>query len=335
MTERLLPYMLDCIDTCKDSKVATVEKVASMCIFPYKTKTGIRINSLKESGISWYYVKGENKETISSESYRIFADNVVKPDLATRFRQIFHEYGYVSEFSDKVIIDEHIKKMSREKDYTFLWWNCAYSVLKLWNEGDLLHDFCQATRNIQNNKFLFLQNQFDQKLKDELIQLGIFSDIKDPVSMKLFWEKLSDKEYEKARKILKKMGVPCTCLEQDNTNIVNKYILDFVKTIKQQVNFPVYQAEAGYRQCELCHELFMNWIFKESPNAFKNVVEDPEYCSGIVVQNIDGAFVPLSWSLFYSEKELGKTRIRIVKKSVKLLWRLQNGVRNLKSYISM
>ena len=296
IADHLLPYIIKHIEV-SDDPYETVDKVASMFIFPYKTKEGVRIGSLKESGVCWYFIKDEKDKTLSSGSYRIFADEVLKPEQATKFRQTFGEYDCISEFSDTAVIKDLIGRMSQEEDYTELWWTYAYDVLKLWNHEKFSVSLSVATKNIDNNGFLFVEGYCDEHIKSKLIEFGVFKDVVDIASKSLFWDKISRSERDKAITVLKNMGVPHTFTTD---NEVNANILSFVREISDKMDFPISESEVDYDKCNLCHSLFMNLILRESQKGFKGVVQDKDYNSGIVIKNSIGDYVPLSWDLFYS-----------------------------------
>lgn len=313
--DHLLTYMMKRIDECKNSDY-TAEKVASMYIFPYKTEIGVKVGSLKEPGVSWYYTKEEDENIVSSDSYRILADNVLTKEQAKLFRQTFSETGYISEFSDVAVIKDIIQKMSREQDYTALWWNYAYDVVKLWNPEEFNDNLSDATSSIDNNYFLFLDHYCSPELKEQLLSQGIFKDVITSTAQKAFWDKLQMGERKKALTVLQNMGVPHTFVYKggikkgmgyEYSEIINSYILGFIEEISRSVVFPIGDEKKEYEMCKLAHEIINKKIFNESRQAFSNVISDEnnDYKEGIVVKNVEGKFVPISWDLFYDDAEFG------------------------------
>ncbi len=317
ITEHLLPYLLNYIDDSEDPD-AVIEKVAEMYIFPYKADDGIRIGSLNEPGINWYYSTENDKDRISSGSYRIFAEETMKPEQIKKLRRIFSEDDLIVEFSDDAVIKDLIQKMSKEDDYTELWWTCAYDVFMLCKSGKSIIDMSDATASIQNDYFFFDENYEGYVLKDELIRFGVFRDILTNTAKLLFWDKIKKTEKPRAIKLLKAFGVPHSFTyiseEWDNefVHCINSNILHFVKSIREEVEFPVDYNMAEYDRCNLCHRLFMNIIYRESEEAFENYVfyGRGEGAGSLLVKNILGEYLPLSWNLFYSDNDFGTDNYR-------------------------
>ncbi|SEM19654.1 hypothetical protein SAMN04487770_12847 [Butyrivibrio sp. ob235] len=308
ITDHLLGYFINRIEN-SDSPKDIVDEVASMYIFPYKTENEIELGCLNEPGISWYFDSQKEKKTVSSGSYRILAEDILKPDQAKKLRNTFGEYKYISEFSDNVVIDDLIKKMSYEDDYTDVWWTYAYDVFRLWNQDKFNSALSEATARINNNSFLFLDDYCDNSLKKKLLEHGIFADVLTPTAKRLFWNRIPKGERKKAITVLKNMGVPHSFViynDQDikkTKNQINESLIKFAKEISNTVEFPVGPEHRDYEKCNLCHELFMERIGGESQAAFEDVINSSAN-SGIVVKNTQGSFVPLSWNLFYSKSEL-------------------------------
>ena len=314
ITDHLLPYLLKYIDDSDDPD-SVLDSVARMYVFPYITSDGVRIGSLKEPGVSWYYIEENDKSIISSGSYRVFADDLLKQEQAKRLRQLLVPEGLIAEFSDEAVVKDLILRMSKENDYSELWWTCAYDVFILWKPEKGKIDMSNATKSVNSNCFLFDEDYVGNAHKDELIRFGIFRDILTGSARRLFWDRIPSNEKKKAKEVLRKFGVPCTFVDtverwngvhmQSNTRI-NPYILRFAKGIGEKVAFPVAPSEKENEKCSLCHWLFMDVIYKESKAAFEDAVydENEEYSEGIVVKNIYGDYVPLSWYLFYSKDDL-------------------------------
>lgn len=319
IVDRLLPYFMRYIEE-SDYNDEKIEKVSAMYIFPYKTEEGIRIGSLKERGVSWYFVSEGEEKRKSSGSYRVFADTLIKPEQFKRIRQIFLERGIIKEFSNEVVLKELITRMSFEKNYTQIWWNCAFDVYRLWTPDSFNVNLLEATKSINNDYFLFDDSYDGTVLKDELIRNGVFKDIVTHTSNILFWDRISEDEKKKAILVLKNLGVPCSFVyERSDWNspgyglpittkkVVNERILQFAKAIGNELSFPLKHDEKEASRCRLSHKLFMDILYRESEEAFKNIADpnnEEAYNAGILVLNMNGDYVPLSWHLFYSAKEI-------------------------------
>jgi len=323
--DHLFTFLIKHIEESNDY-YGTAEQVAAMYIFPYRTNTGIKIGSLKEPGIPWYYDKEDGEKEYSTDCFRILAEEVMQEEQIKKLRQIYSVQKYLSEFTETVVIDNLITSMGKETDYTELWWKCAFDLFKLCRENEVVLNATKATENIDNNCFLFLDDYCDYSLKVKLIQNGVFRDVLTPIAKLLFWDKITDpREKHRAEKLLKSLGVPYSFSEKKESfwtgvsmrqeGRINKYILQFALEIGQSVSFPVAPDNINYQKSELCHELFMHRIYTESKNdsiyasiqsAFENIVmaDDNEYKKGIPVKNIKGEYVPLSWDLFYSKYDL-------------------------------
>lgn len=317
ITERLLPYLMKHIEE-SDNRDKTIDAVAAMYIFPYRTSDGFRVGSLKEPGIRWYFTESEDKHRVSSDSYRIFAEEILKQDQLKKIKNVFQNSRFISKFSNNAVLEDLLERMSVEKDYTKLWWTCCYDVLKLWTPDIIKGDFGKATTSIISNCFLFDPNYKGTRLKKALIQQGIFKDILSPVARRCFWDRISRVDEKKALRLLKTLRVPCSFVseKQEWTGMklqtikrIDPNILEFASNLGNKMQFPVRNGETGSGLCELSHDLFMDIIYNESKEAFMNAL-GPEtadsYSKGITVRNIKGEYVPLSWHLFYSSEELRK-----------------------------
>jgi len=314
ITDHLLPYLMNHIEESAEPD-ETIESIAAMCIFPYKRTGGTGIGSLKEPGISWYFTAENDKISVSSGSYRIFDKSNLRQDQYKKIRKIFLDSGYIREFSVAAVVRDLIKRMSSEENYSDLWWTCAYDVFRLWKPGEFDSEMKKATQSMNNNCFLFDITYSGYVLKDDLIKAGIFRDIITPASKKLFWNKIPEERTEDAVEVLKKMGVPSSFVYRQEewsykgmryAEHVNPYILRFAKAIGAEVRFPVAHYEKDSERCRLSHWLFMDIIWKESKEAFMDAASDMEksYNVGIIVKNTNACYVPLSWDLFYSKREL-------------------------------
>ena len=162
--ETLLPYLVEHIEE-SDFKRETVDQISSMYVFPYRTSEGTKLGSLKEPGISWYFEKNKEKNTVSSGGYRIIDDSVLSEKNAASFRKTFNEYCGISEFSDHAVIKDLLEKMSTETDYTDQWWTYAYDVFTLWRKEDFNSSLEKATEGMQNDRFLFVEDEYSDSLQ--------------------------------------------------------------------------------------------------------------------------------------------------------------------------
>lgn len=317
--DHLLPFLIKHIEE-KAYSEDTVDDVAAMYIFPYKAENGgVRLGSLKEPEVSWYFAPQDDKKCVSTGNYRILADYLIKPDHLKKLRQIFLEKKLIDDFSDDAVIKDLLGRMSRETEYTELWWTCAYDTYKLWKPEIVIENMADATKAMNNNSFLFIPNYSGYKLKDDLIKYNVFKDTITSIARSSFWDKIPENEIEKARMFLKKLGVPSSFVYDrpnlirpwmGNKQYVNSNILKFASTIGDNTAFPVDETEDAFRRCKLSHSIFMNIIYQESRQAFWEAItseDENAYNLGIPVKNTEGEFVPLSWHLFYSKKEIEDT----------------------------
>ena len=295
--DTLLPYLVKHMEESEYDDA--VEQIVSMYVFPYKTEQGTRVGSLREPGISWYFSKDDKSDIKSSGSYRVFDLSVLSDNQATEFRKLFREYCDIEEFSDTAVIKDLLEKMSKESEYTKEWWTYAYDVFTLWNVQDFNSSLSKATENMANNSFLFLENTYTRALKDRLIQFNVFEDIKNETSNSEFWNKILKADYEKAIDMLQRMGVP---YKFAGKTLINPCIIDFFETISSEVEFPVTMETDEYEICELCQDIMLS-LFCNHYDLFAKFISEDESSNGLVIRNINDEFVPLSWSLFYSEKD--------------------------------
>ena len=311
--EHLLPYLMRHLEK-NNGDEETTDAIAAMLIFPYRAENGgIRLGSLKEPGINWYFAPQGDKTSLSAGSYRIVAESTLKSDQAKRLRQIFLGNGLIAEFSDAAVIKDLLRQMSKETEYTEYWWTCAYDIFKLWKPDTFSANMMEATESMNNNSFLFVPDYTGYRLKDDLIRHRVFKDIETPASKNKFWNKIPRHEKKKAEMLLERLGVPSSFVYKKWTSeglryaeYVNPYILRFAAAIGNDITFPVDNADENYALCQLCHSLFMDVIYQESREAFMDAAttdDEDTYNTGIPVKNTRGDYVPLSWHLFYSSTE--------------------------------
>ncbi len=298
--ETLLPYLVEHIEE-SNSKGTTISQISSMYVFPYRTNEGIKIGSLREPGISWYFDKNNQKQVVSSGGYRILEDSVLPEKQAANFRKTFSEYCGITEFSDHAVIKDLLEKMSMETDYTSRWWTYAYDVFKLWRKEDFNSSLEKATEGMDNNKFLFLTDVYPENLKQRLLENDVFSDIKETSFKTCFWNLMKSRSDEKkAIDVLIRMGVPHTFVVNGE---VNAHLLKYFAKVSENSDYPVESWEKAFAECELSHDIMLQ-IYREDEDALFEIATDGDINAGIVVKNIMGAYVPLSWDLFFASDEL-------------------------------
>lgn len=297
--ETLLPYLVDHIEE-SNFKNETVDQISSMYVFPYRTSEGTKLGSLKEPGISWYFEKNKEEKTVSSGGYRIIDDSVLSEKNAASFRKTFNEYCEISEFSDHAVIKDLLEKMSMETDYTGQWWTYAYDIFTLWRKKDFNSSLEKATEGMQNDRFLFVEDEYSDSLKQRLLEYGVFSDIRETSFKTRFWNLIKTRsDQKKAIEVLIRMGVPHKFVENGR---VNEHLLAFFEQTSEDVDYPVEFWEENSEQCELSHDIMLQ-IYREDQGAFFKIASDSDVNAGIVIKNILGAYVPLSWDLFYSSQD--------------------------------
>lgn len=299
----LIPYL---VKHMEDSKYDdAVEQITSMYVFPYKTERGTRIGSLAEPGIRWYFEKEDKKEkkkaVYSSGSYRIFDLSLLSNAQAAEFRKTVKECCDIEDFSDNAVIKDILDKMGEETEYTKEWWMYAYDVFKLWNVQDFNSSLSKATQSMNNNSFMFLEDSYAWKIKEKLVNFSVFIDVVDDISKHLFWSRLADtSDLKKAVDMLKRMGVPFEFVDESG---VNQCILDFFKRIEREVCFPLPFGSNEHEMCSLCQDI-MHQMYEYHYYDFCDLINDSEYNGGMVIANVREEYVPLSWNLFYSDKEV-------------------------------
>ena len=297
--ETLLPYLVEHIEE-SDFKRETVDQISSMYVFPYRTSEGTKLGSLKEPGISWYFDKNKEKKTFSSGGYRIIDDSVMSEKNAANFRKTFHECCEIPEFSDSAVIKDLLERMSEEIDYTSRWCTYAYDVFTLWHKEDFNSSLEKATEGMQNNRFLFIEGEYSDSLKQRLLKYGVFSDIRETSFETCFWNLIKNSgDEKKAIEVLERMGVPHTFVHEGK---VNEDLLTFFERTSENVEYPVEFWKKEFEQCELSHDIMLQ-IYCEDQEAFFEIASDSDVNAGMVLKNILEAYVPLSWDLFYSSKD--------------------------------
>lgn len=301
----LLPFYVTQMETAqwdKNRKSLITERMAKMDIFPYITANGTKYGKMSEPGISWYYCKeGKNAKAISTESYKIIDSKKFNQALFDKIKFFFTEYGYLHEFSDKVVLENLIEKMGKEENYTEIWWKYAIDAFQLWDKkSDLGTQFTGATKNINNSFFLFDDKYCEPEFRELLERNQIYKDIRRVSGYKTYIaSNLGAKEDSKIA-FLKYLGVPSSFIKKERFNIwtADSRIVELFKTIGK-CQFPVQPSNVlHYNLCRLSEYVF-TVIFKSDWYAAKNMMEDDEAGKGIVVRNVDDAYMSRHCSLFY------------------------------------
>lgn len=300
--EHVVPFLLERIRREEDSK-RIVDLATSMCVFPFKTRRGTRLGCLNEPGVSWYFARDDDKSATSTKSYRILDTRVLKKEDANSFKELFGRLDLISEYSEAVVINGLIDRMSMESDYTTVWWECAYDVFGLWKRDKSRVILADATKSIESNAFFFQDDCCPSDLREQLIRFGIYRDIKDGISKRYFWDRLPRGGEEKAAALLIEMGVPSTFVTNDE---VSPRILTLITSIAETVDFDIELGERDRELCDLCHRLIFERVYEESDTAFQQMVSrtDSGHQGGIPVLNVRGSYVPLSFDLFYADDDI-------------------------------
>ena len=299
--EYVVPFLLERI-RCEEGSKQIVDLATSMCVFPFTTEGGTRLGCLNEPGMSWYYAKDDEK-TFSTKSYRLLDTRVLKTEVANSLKELLGRLNLISEYTEAVVINELVDRMSRETDYTATWWGCAFDVYGLWEQSKTRISLADATRSMKNDAFLFRDEYCPPKLRERLIRFGVFRDINDTVAKEHFWDRLPRNGESKARELLREMGVPTTFVVGSK---INHRILDLATRISDSVNFDMSLGKHDRELCDLCHTLLFECIYKESFTTLQNIITsvDHRLLRGIPVLNAAGQYVPLAHDLFYADEDL-------------------------------
>lgn len=287
IVDSLIPYLVGRIKKDKSIK----RQVASMCIFPYRTNNGVMLGSMNESDVFWYY--SNNKDLVSTDTYRILAEEVLKKETAADFKQVFEKY--IEKFSGIAVVNSILKRMGKETKYSEIWWKYAFSVFEIRKKDNINIVLSGATKDMNNDSFLFLDKYKD--IKDGLIKYCVFSDINTEAVEKVFWKNIKEEEREKAESMLKEMGVPCSFCNGE----INKNIRKFFKRKFQNLAYPIEKNSSLSEMCQLSYDIIWKYIWEENNNLFQNIINNDQYNFGIMATNVFGDFVPLSWDLFYED----------------------------------
>ena len=299
--EQVVPFLLERIRHAEESQ-RTVDLATSMCVFPYRTGKGTRLGCLGEPDTSWYFTR-DGAKTVSTKSYRILDTSVLKPDVVNGIKELLGRLELISEYSEAVVINELVDRMRNETHYTATWWECAFDVYGLWEQGKTRISLRDATSSMNNDSFLFRDEYCPPKLREQLIRFGVFRDINDAVAKEHFWDRLPRNGEAKARELLREMGVPTTFVAGGK---INHRILDLVTRIANEVDFAMSLSKDDRRLCDLCHMLLFGRIYKDSSSTLLDMITSPEshFLKGIPVLNAAGQYVPLALDLFYADKDL-------------------------------
>lgn len=305
--DTLLPYCLQRIENASDGITAvTLQKqIATMEIFPYVSDDQLKYGALKEANIHWYFVGDQDKRNPkSTESYRILERNQMKPELFKKFRQVFGSDGcaYIHEFSDKVVIEDLVKQMSQERDYTDKWWKCAADAFALWNvESNPGSAYEVASLNVRTPYMIYDDEYCEIHYQNLLERYQIVFDIRKTAGYRKYIEGVPVKMRNDAIRFLKYLGIKSSFIQKVDwrTSSLNTEISAMFSRIGK-ASFPVASTNIKfYELCELAEYIFIKVLLKEDLNLAKALLMDTAVNKGIVVRNINDAYMPLNCSMFY------------------------------------
>ena len=307
IVEKLLPAMIEKMGEVNQN---AADQIASMLIYPFKTAEGTQLGALKEPGVHWYFDMSGEANT-GSPTYRIFDDSVMKVEQWQKFRQTFSDKRYFKEYSSDNVINGLLEEMSKETEYSENWWLRAYDIYSIWNPRQFTGNFYKATQNIDNNYFLFLDKQYPNDIKQELIDQGVLRDIFTETAKLCFWKRIPPEYKGKALDLLKRFGIPNSFINHSlyHADELNDYVKEYIIQLADTVDFPVVVNSANYNKCSLCHELIWSYIAKQSPTVLNELIQKYGCC--VPLMNLNESFVPIEWDLFYSEKELSEKQENI------------------------
>lgn len=308
--DNLLPFFLKQFTKGQTSileKNSVVEKMADMRIFPYITADGIQYGRLNEPGISWYYCDDQLEEDVrSTESYRIFASLEYSTDLFLQLRMIFgtEGSGHIKKYSDQVVFEDLIRKMSKEKKYTDTWWNYASDAFDRWNpKTNPGSSYEHATKGIQEAYFLYDDKTIPSEYQDLLYRFGIYKDIRRTAGYQSYIGKNKGGLTEEQDKIrfLKYLGVPTSFIERGSFGI--SYLASPVQALLESIDkivYPVSKTDGKkYDRCSLAEYLILHVVYEEDRYFFTKLIKDGDTARKIPVLNIKGQYERSNNCLFY------------------------------------
>lgn len=309
--DTLLPYCLRRIENAADNaaRVTLQRQIATMKVFPYLSEGEVIYGALKEPGIRWYYVSDREPRTVkSTESYRILDRSRMKPDLFQTFRQVFGAGGcaYIQEFSDRVVVEDLVRQMGKETEYTAKWWSCAADAFALWNPrsnpGSTLQE---ATARIRTSYLLYDDGYCEPSYQQLLSKYRIMDDIRKTDGYRGYIAGLTGERKRDAHRFLEYLGVRTSFIREESWNQpdICAEIASLFYTVSQ-LSFPVSAEKArDFELCRISEYLYFKVLAKENPELAARLLENTDRNGGIVMRNVRDAFMPCTVSLFYLPEE--------------------------------
>ena len=303
VAEKLLRYLLGVIKGTEDleEKLKLITRVSKMNIFPYVGSDGeAYLSSLSENKVHWYYLPDKGNQR-SSTSYRILNFRVIPQDVYSDIVSVFgpgaESSGLIQVFSNDVVVNDILGKMSELTDYTDEWWQSAADIYQLWNRNRNGINMRCATSHINNDYFLFQESYCDDKHKESLLKLNVLRDIENHPGAQKYFSNVSEAEHEMGRNLLIELGVPNRFTRN---GIVNAYFARLFGGVEKNVVFPSNpQNSRDNILCELSYYTVFISIANDDDLGYLELVNNLQYQGGIAIQNILGTYVSLKYSTFY------------------------------------
>lgn len=303
--DRLLSELLGSVRTSS----LQASRVARMKIFPYVASDGtIKITSLVDGKMPWFYLNDGSIKYTSRGSYRILADDVLSPDLKSKIVSVLKDY--IREYDARVVIRDIIRQMQSERDYTSVWWAKATEIFEIWDGSNASSaDYKDASANIENDYFLFRSSYCDPRFSKLLLSYGVFKDILRHPNSSLFFKYAKAYPSKDSQTLLQLLGVPTNFVVSNSE--CSTYLRRLFLGIRDHVYFPLSDITDQERElCELSHYVVFSVIQPENHLAFRMLLNNETYQDGIVVRNRRNSYIPISYSIFYQPVPMnGQERI--------------------------
>ena len=308
IADTLLPYYMGRIESEEDDKNRKTlqNQIVTMLIFPYRTEKGTEYAALKEPNIRWYYTEDEEDRRIySTGSYRILDKTIFKKgNLLNRFKQIFGTdgSGYIQKFSNDAVIVDLISRMSKEQDYTAIWWRCAADAFELWDaKSNPGNTFEKATKGIMTSYMLYDDEYCELEYQRLLEKHRVFWDIRRTNAFKAFMSSVPKARAEDALRFLKCLGIPTEFVVEKawNKHVINERIKGLFRRLNQ-LNYPVVKTmTTDYELCRLVEYLYFRVFCRLHTGCANELYGNKETSGGIFVRNVQNEYMPLKVSMFY------------------------------------
>lgn len=323
VAEKLLKYLLGVIKGTEDleEKSKLIDRVSKMNIFPYVGPDGEPyLSNLSESGVHWYYLPDRGNQR-SSTSYRILNFRVLPQDVYSDIVSIFgpgaERRGLIQIFSNDVVINDILGKMSELTDYTDDWWQGAIDIYRLWNRNRNGINMRRATSHITNDYFLFQESYCDEKHKKLLLNLKVLRDIESHPGAQKYFLGISEAERDSGINLLIELGVPNRFTRD---GIVNPYFTRLFDGIEKNVVFPTDpQSSRDNALCELSYYTVFSSIAQDDPRGYFGLVNNTTYQGGIAIRNVIGTYVSLRYSTFYGNLVDSETQIAEIYRALEVV----------------